>query len=87
MTLIGFNCLLFIQASKSDKFHQFMVDTIQNNARCGGLDISAYLLTPIQRLPRYVLLLSQLLKVSMRHGHTTLFDKLYHFVSQHAFVS
>ena len=29
---------------------------------CEGLDLGAYLLTPVQRIPRYVLLLKQLLK-------------------------
>lgn len=29
---------------------------------CGGLDLGAFLLTPVQRIPRYILLLKQLLK-------------------------
>ena len=29
---------------------------------CGGLDLGAFLLTPVQRVPRYILLLKQLLK-------------------------
>lgn len=29
---------------------------------CGGLDLGAFLLTPVQRVPRYILLMKQLLK-------------------------
>jgi len=35
---------------------------IEMNERCQGSDISSYLIMPIQRLPRYILLLQELLK-------------------------
>ena len=47
---------------KSDKFRSF-VDRLSADPRCEGLEMAAFLLTPIQRLPRYVLLLNNLLKV------------------------
>lgn len=41
-----------------DKF----VKDLESQSCCEGLDVGAYLLTPIQRIPRYVLLLKQLVK-------------------------
>ena len=37
----------------------------KSDPRCEGLDFAAFLLTPIQRLPRYVLLLDKLIKVRL----------------------
>ncbi|EDO31587.1 predicted protein [Nematostella vectensis] len=45
----------------SHKFDNFL-ETCRANWPCNGLDLQAYLLNPIQRLPRYVLLISQLVK-------------------------
>ncbi|XP_028395900.1 rhoGEF domain-containing protein gxcJ-like isoform X2 [Dendronephthya gigantea] len=45
----------------SQKFKRFL-EKCTNDPRCQRLNISAFLLTPIQRLPRYVLLLRQLAK-------------------------
>ncbi|XP_032226657.2 uncharacterized protein LOC116609934 isoform X3 [Nematostella vectensis] len=45
----------------SHKFRKFLQDCSMEPA-CAGLDLPAYLLTPIQRLPRYVLLLRQVSK-------------------------
>jgi len=45
----------------SQKFRKFL-QNCSSNSECEGLDLPAFLLTPIQRLPRYVLLLRQLSK-------------------------
>ncbi|XP_068728544.1 uncharacterized protein [Montipora capricornis] len=45
----------------SQKFRKFL-QNCSSNTECEGLDLPAFLLTPIQRLPRYVLLLRQLSK-------------------------
>ncbi|XP_031572177.1 uncharacterized protein LOC116306291 isoform X3 [Actinia tenebrosa] len=45
----------------SQKFKRFL-QACSTDPDCEGLDLGAYLLTPIQRLPRYVLLLRQLSK-------------------------
>lgn len=45
----------------SHKFRKFL-QSCSSNSECEGLDLPAFLLTPIQRLPRYVLLLRQLSK-------------------------
>ncbi|KAK3715074.1 hypothetical protein QZH41_012131, partial [Actinostola sp. cb2023] len=45
----------------SQKFRRFL-QNCSSEPECEGLDLAAYLLTPIQRLPRYVLLLRQLSK-------------------------
>ncbi|XP_028512512.1 uncharacterized protein LOC110231235 isoform X3 [Exaiptasia diaphana] len=45
----------------SQKFRRFL-QNCSSDPECEGLDLAAYLLTPIQRLPRYVLLLRQLSK-------------------------
>lgn len=45
----------------SQKFRKFL-QTCSSNSECEGLDLPSFLLTPIQRLPRYVLLLRQLSK-------------------------
>ncbi|XP_064621411.1 uncharacterized protein LOC135484162 isoform X3 [Lineus longissimus] len=48
-------------AKHSQKFKKLVRD-LQGHPACQGLDLGAYLLTPIQRPPRYVLLLKQMLK-------------------------
>ncbi|XP_078349665.1 uncharacterized protein LOC144634547 isoform X3 [Oculina patagonica] len=45
----------------SQKFRKFL-QNCSSKSECEGLDLPAFLLTPIQRLPRYVLLLRQLSK-------------------------
>eukprot|EP00051_Salpingoeca_urceolata_P010526 m.128783 g.128783 ORF g.128783 m.128783 type:complete len:980 (+) comp16747_c0_seq1:239-3178(+) len=50
----------FRKLSQRQKFSDAMARQLAD-PRCEGLDLSAYLLTPIQRLPRYVLLLKTLL--------------------------
>ena len=47
---------------KTDRLRAFL-ERAQSDSQCEGLDLAAFLLTPIQRLPRYVLLLNNLLKV------------------------
>lgn len=43
--------------------------TQQHHPSCRGLDLAALLLSPVQRVPRYVLLLQQLLRhTPLQHG-------------------
>ena len=46
---------------KNPKFGEFL-DTTRYTEECKGLDITSYLIMPVQRIPRYVLLLADLLK-------------------------
>ncbi|XP_037800878.1 uncharacterized protein LOC119595786 [Penaeus monodon] len=45
----------------SQPFTKFIKSCLEQPA-CGGLDLGAFLLTPVQRVPRYILLMKQLLK-------------------------
>ncbi|KAK7070700.1 hypothetical protein SK128_028579 [Halocaridina rubra] len=45
----------------SQPFTKFIKLCLEQPA-CGGLDLGAFLLTPVQRVPRYILLMKQLLK-------------------------
>jgi hypothetical protein len=47
--------------TKNKKMAAFL-EKQTSSARCNGLDIGSYLIMPIQRIPRYVLLLQELLK-------------------------
>lgn len=49
------------QVENNDKFRRFL-DEKMNDPRCGGLSLESYLIMPIQRVPRYILLLEQLQK-------------------------
>ena len=51
----------------SAEFTRFLKQCLQQPA-CGGLDLGAFLLTPVQRMPRYILLLKQMLKWT-NHQH------------------
>jgi len=44
----------------NEKFNEFLLET--RNTKAKGIDLIAYLIMPIQRMPRYVLLLEDLLK-------------------------
>jgi len=46
---------------KSNTFQLFL-EEIQLNPECGGLSLRAFLILPIQRIPRYSLLLTDLVK-------------------------
>ena len=50
--------------SSRKKFPKFaeLLDTTRYSKECNGLDITSYLIMPIQRIPRYVMLLNDLLK-------------------------
>lgn len=48
---------------KNDKFNA-VVKTAQENPRCNGLTLVSFLITPVQRIPRYELLLRELLKAT-----------------------
>eukprot|EP01132_Coremiostelium_polycephalum_P000669 gene669-828_t len=66
------NVLKIIEECKKDKesFTEFLLETRDSKAK--GIDIMAYLIMPIQRSPRYVLLLEDLLK----HTPSNHFDYL-----------
>jgi len=51
----------------SADFTQFLKACLEQPV-CGGLDLGAFLLTPVQRMPRYILLLKQLIKYT-EAGH------------------
>ena len=46
---------------KSPKFSEFL-DQLRYSEECNGLDLTSYLIMPVQRIPRYVMLLADLLK-------------------------
>ena len=46
----------------SNKRFTDLIESAQNNPRCGGSGIESLLIGPVQRLPRYRLLLTELLK-------------------------
>ena len=43
-----------------DSYFRSVYEACLQDPRCKGLDLLAYLLTPVQRLPRYILLLRDL---------------------------
>ena len=47
--------------SDYDDFQNFITD-VSNDPICKGNDLGSYLIMPVQRLPRYILLLKELLK-------------------------
>ena len=49
------------QIRTNEEFRGF-IRACMDSPSCGGLDLCAFLLTPIQRLPRYLLLLKELMK-------------------------
>ena len=59
----GYNDALMVvqQYEKNALFRSFITKT-QENPRCRGLDLLSFLIMPVQRLPRYVMLLMDLLK-------------------------
>lgn len=50
------------QLSQQNKKFLAMAEQATHDPRCAGLDLAAFLLTPIQRLPRYIMLLGRLMK-------------------------
>jgi hypothetical protein len=40
----------------------------EQNPRCNGLTLISFLIMPIQRIPRYELLLKELIKARRSHG-------------------
>ncbi|PAA84751.1 hypothetical protein BOX15_Mlig015234g3 [Macrostomum lignano] len=54
-----------------------LLSSLQRHPSCGGLDLTAFLLTPVQRLPRYQLLMRQLsLHTQQSHGDRLGLDRL-----------
>ncbi|XP_071513827.1 uncharacterized protein [Panulirus ornatus] len=70
----------------SQPFTKFIKACLEQPA-CGGLDLGAFLLTPVQRVPRYILLMKQLLKYTdsqhpdYQHLHSCL-DRLRDFLAR-----
>eukprot|EP00050_Salpingoeca_kvevrii_P009207 m.307948 g.307948 ORF g.307948 m.307948 type:complete len:583 (+) comp20645_c0_seq1:69-1817(+) len=55
---------IFRQLSKHNKSFSAFMDKAKTEPLCEGLDLISFLLTPVQRLPRYLLLLDNLLRVT-----------------------
>lgn len=49
--------------SKFDRFREFQNKALQD-PRCKGLNLASLLITPVQRLPRYRMLLAELIKAT-----------------------
>ncbi|XP_045111881.1 FYVE, RhoGEF and PH domain-containing protein 4-like isoform X1 [Portunus trituberculatus] len=70
----------------SQPFTRFIKGCLEQPA-CGGLDLGAFLLTPVQRIPKYILLIKQLLRytesthLDYLHLHTCL-DRLRDFLAR-----
>ncbi|KAK5579913.1 hypothetical protein RB653_009602 [Dictyostelium firmibasis] len=61
--IIGYDAsvTLLARLRKKKDFSNFL-EKCRNDSRCNGLDLNSILIMPVQRLPRYVLLLSELIK-------------------------
>ncbi|GAM25553.1 hypothetical protein SAMD00019534_087280 [Acytostelium subglobosum LB1] len=58
------NALETLQRVRKNPSVDALLQTFAQNPACGGLDLSSLLIMPIQRIPRYNLLLSELIKYS-----------------------
>jgi RhoGEF domain/PH domain len=56
-------CDVLARFKKNKKFQAFLEEK-RNDPECGGLDLMSFLIMPIQRIPRYRLLLQELKKVT-----------------------
>ena len=62
--------------SRRKKAFEKYLQKAKENTECRGLDLLSYLIMPVQRLPRYVLLLSELRKnTSLKHADYKNIDK------------
>lgn len=61
--LVNFDAALLRRAAllSTRKFAMFL-DSVRNSPECGGQGIESYLIAPVQRIPRYRLLLQELIK-------------------------
>lgn len=67
------------------KFADFL-DKAKNHERCNGIGIEAFLIEPVQRIPRYRLLLEQLLKYTREeHPEYLIIKKALNDVSEVAY--
>ena len=55
------NALLHRELDDNSKFKKFVKKGVKD-ARCKGLDLESFLIMPVQRIPRYILLLRDMLK-------------------------
>jgi RhoGEF domain/Pleckstrin homology domain len=55
-----------LQRAKDGKFSKFLLE-VQQASEAKNLDLPAFLITPVQRLPRYEMLLKELLKWTPEH--------------------
>jgi len=53
-----------ITLTEKNKAFASFIESAQASPRCCGLNIEAFLIMPVQRLPRYVLLINELLKAT-----------------------
>jgi len=54
--------VLMGQLKRNGRFKRFLADTAAKNSQCTGQSLQSFLIMPVQRTPRYVLLLQELLK-------------------------
>jgi len=76
------------QLKKNEKFAHFLQNALKD-PRCLGLDLTAFLILPIQRIPRYVLLLEDLFRnTPKRHpDHEKLSESLWKMRSVAGYVN
>ncbi|KAN0023556.1 hypothetical protein ACTFIV_007942 [Dictyostelium citrinum] len=75
--IIGYDAsvTLLARLRKKKDFSNFL-EKCRNDSRCNGLDLNSILIMPVQRLPRYVLLLSELIKQTPpNHPNVKLLNK------------
>ncbi|KAM9994069.1 hypothetical protein ACTFIZ_012034 [Dictyostelium cf. discoideum] len=75
--IIGYDAsvTLLARLRKKKDFSNFL-EKCRNDSRCNGLDLNSILIMPVQRLPRYVLLLSELIKQTPpNHANVKLLNK------------
>ncbi|KAM9957185.1 hypothetical protein ACTFIW_008925 [Dictyostelium discoideum] len=75
--IIGYDAsvTLLARLRKKKDFSNFL-EKCRSDSRCNGLDLNSILIMPVQRLPRYVLLLSELIKQTPpNHANVKLLNK------------
>jgi hypothetical protein len=62
---------------ENKKFAEYL-EKCKMSSECGGLDLNSYLIQPIQRIPRYVMLLQDMLRCTRKdHPDHPLLEKAY----------
>jgi hypothetical protein len=71
-----------LEMKTNERFNQFIEETQKNNLKKGYNDLFSNLITPIQRLPRYSLLLQELLNETNREEETEEFEMIQHSIKE-----